>query len=646
MPFSGKGFLQGIAAAGPGLIKERRDRKLAERGLDIEERGVGVQEKGLGLRERELSQRDAELLVLEILRRAQATEAEANAAWKRGELEYAQGLQKNVDQFFALLGGGDTLTRRPDTPRGGPAGEPVLAAPRTDIDRPIVPPAPRGPLPLGFPMHRPPETSTSPATTTPFGQPRGGPFPMGGASYTPPGRLPDRMEAHQVSGGEAGPQAGKHPTPGTPVTFEERIPSAPGRLGVNPRTPRMAPQLPSRPTVEYGQRQAPPARAATDPGQRQPLLSRPLTRTGFPSTPRDRPPVTGQATRTFNLARLGGAPAGTGGPSGMMRGLTPRFTNQDALIAQAMLKGMPGVFGRPSQFAHLDVVPRETRLSDQEASAAAVAAGRHRAEREDVAPRAVADIKAGVQPLVRIEYFDPETGRNQVIEDQRSVVAEIRREMHPDGKYRPPVSDTTQQKINEARTSLREIERTLGWLYDAADITMEGGEPTFPSVSPTDRMTTVDRGQFVDFGPSPNFGPIAGRFALFRMSLPGELGIDDASLATLDSGMSSMKSKVIQLLSGAAVSEQEMLRMKRQLPDIAEDRLGTLFAKLYVMRLRARDAVNATQSLMELEDYYDSGKGSPISDEQLEALLRQLDTNYAGEGARTTKDGIGIIPQP
>ena len=188
MPFSGKGFLQGIAAAGPGLIKQHLDRELAREGLAIEEREVGVKEKGLTLTENEQKALDA-------LRYAQAAHARAQIDQILAENQMRERHATRAESLSAWL------TGQPQ-----PAGAVATPAERS-----------------------------APLLRKLAGQ-IGRPLSMGGARYTPPGTLPDTMKAFEVTGGAPGQMAGTTPRPGTPITTRPIIPSARGRLSVDPRT--------------------------------------------------------------------------------------------------------------------------------------------------------------------------------------------------------------------------------------------------------------------------------------------------------------------------------------------------------------------------------------------------------------------------
>ena len=173
-----------------------------------------------------------------------------------------------------------------------------------------------------------------------------------------------------------------------------------------------------------------------------------------------------------------------------------------------------------------------------------------------------------------------------------------------------PVSAGAQERIARAQISLATFTDAMGPL--------------------TQMLDRVEEGTWNMWSDQGMVGPFAGRSSSLRTNLPGSLGLDDPVFNELLVLLNMAENATINAITGAAVSEQEAIRIERQIPK-ATDRPTMLRAKTLASIRNAEDAWRAYAMQIPLEQYYASGLGTRIDDTELRRLETQIIN--AGGGA-------------
>ena len=149
----------------------------------------------------------------------------------------------------------------------------------------------------------------------------------------------------------------------------------------------------------------------------------------------------------------------------------------------------------------------------------------------------------------------------------------------------------------------------------------------------------LNEGDWNMWGGQGAIGPFAGRWSELRSKSPGALGLDDPAFNELVAYTAMARNAVINAISGAAVSGQEAERLRQQTPEIS-DRFPMYLAKTLASIQNAEDTWNAYAMQIPLTQYYDSGRGERMTNEELEVLAQEF---YLGG---TTTAGAFEVPNP
>jgi hypothetical protein len=159
-----------------------------------------------------------------------------------------------------------------------------------------------------------------------------------------------------------------------------------------------------------------------------------------------------------------------------------------------------------------------------------------------------------------------------------------------------PFQPFQQQLFAESRTSLAALDNVTGAFKNMLDAA-KTGEPI-------------------------SIGPLYGRLSQLRGAFIG----DHPEANALRASLNQFRNAVINNLSGAAVSEQEMERMEGQLPT-EHDRPLVFTAKLMAAQQAAKNAIQATAlgvSLYEWEQMYSNNPYHGITAENIEQIMQDL----------------------